>query len=47
MLSLFRQLRAAAAFDLIKTDLKEFTWSGIKPDDSLAMVLTITGGASF
>jgi len=44
---LFRQLRAAAAFDGIKTDLKEFTWSGETPDDTLALLLTLTAGASF
>jgi len=43
----FRQLRAAAAFDGIKTDLKEFTWSGQTPDDTLALFFTLTAGASF
>jgi len=44
---IFRQLRAAAAFDGIKTDLKEFTWSGETPDDTLALLFTLTAGASF
>lgn len=43
----FRQLRAAAAFDGMKTDLKEFTWSGETPDDTIALLFTLTAGASF
>ena len=46
-LGIFRQLRAAVAFDAIKTDLKEFTWSGDSPDDTLAFLLTLTGGGTF
>ncbi len=47
ILGAFRQLRAAAAFDGIKTDLKEFTWSGETPDDTISLLLTLTAGASF
>jgi hypothetical protein len=47
ILGLFRQLRAAVALDAIKTDLKEVTWSGRTPDDTLALLLTLTGGGSF
>ncbi len=44
---LLRQVRAAVAFDMIKTDLKEFTWGGTKPDDTLAFLVTLTAGGSF
>ena len=47
IVGVFRQLRAAAALDATKTDLKEFTWSGRTPDDTLAFLLTLTGGGSF
>src|SRR5690606_1668970 len=44
---MFRQLSAALACDVISTDLKEFTWSGVRPDDTLAILVTLTGGGSF
>ena len=47
IIGLFRRLRAAIAFDAMKTDLKEFTWGGKAPDDTLAFLLTLTGGATF
>jgi hypothetical protein len=46
-LALFKQVRAATAFDVIKTELKEFTWGGELPDDTLAFLLTLSVGAGF
>jgi hypothetical protein len=37
----------SVSFDLIKTSLREFTWGGVKPDDTLAMLLSIGVRANF
>lgn len=42
LLGIFLQGAAGASFDVIKTDLREFTWGGVTPDDTLAGVLTLT-----
>lgn len=42
LLGIFREGAAGASFDVIKTDLREFTWAGATPDDTLAGVLTVT-----
>lgn len=47
LLGVFKGLNAAIAVDAIKTDLKEFTWGGETPDDTLALLFTLTAGGSF
>ena len=47
LLGMFKGVRAAVAFDAMKTDLKEFTWGGELPDDTLALLLSLTAGGSF
>lgn len=42
LLGIFLYGSAGASFDVIKTDLREFTWAGVTPDDTLAGVLTLT-----
>lgn len=37
----------SVSFDLMKTQLHEFTWGGVKPDDTLAMLLSIGVRANF
>ncbi len=37
----------SVSFDLMKTQLREFTWGGVKPDDTLAMLLSIGVRANF
>jgi len=37
----------SVSFDLMKTSLREFTWGGVKPDDTLAMLLSIGVRANF
>jgi hypothetical protein len=37
----------SVSFDVMKTQLREFTWGGVKPDDTLAMLLSIGVRASF
>ncbi len=42
LLGIFLQGTAGASLDLIKTDLREFTWAGRSPDDTLAGVMSLT-----
>lgn len=42
LFGIFLQGSAGASLDVIKTDLREFTWGGVSPDDTLAGVLTLT-----
>jgi len=42
LLGIFLQGAAGASLDLIKTDLREFTWAGRSPDDTLAGVMSLT-----
>lgn len=37
----------SVSFDLMRTHLREFTWGGVKPDDTLAMLLSIGVRANF
>lgn len=37
----------SVSFDLMKTQLREFTWGGVKPDDTLAMLLSLGVRANF
>ena len=32
---------ASGSFDLMKTQLDEFTWGGKKPDDTLALIISL------
>lgn len=42
LLGIFLQGAAGASIDVIKTELREFTWGGLAPDDTLAGVFTLT-----
>lgn len=44
---LFKALRGGVALDAIKTDLDDFTWGTKVPDDTLAVLFTLTLGGSF
>jgi hypothetical protein len=35
------RLQATGSFDLLKTNLKDFTWGGVNPDDTLAMIVSL------
>ncbi|HVJ21955.1 MAG TPA: DUF3570 domain-containing protein [Polyangiaceae bacterium] len=41
------ELQSAVSLDLVKTDLKEFTWGGLEPDDTIAVILTLSVGGTF
>jgi hypothetical protein len=44
---LFKALGGGVSLDAIKTDLSDFTWGTQKPDDTLALLFTLTVGGSF
>ncbi len=44
---MFLKSSAGFSFDVIKTDLKNFTWGGVTPNDTLALVGTLTLSGSF
>jgi hypothetical protein len=41
VLAVLLRLQATAGLDILKTQLKDFTWSGKKPDDTLAGMLSL------
>ena len=41
------ELQSAVSLDLVKTDLREFTWGGLEPDDTTAVILTLSVGGTF
>jgi hypothetical protein len=41
------QLQSGVSLDLMKTDLLEFTWGGLSPDDTIAVILTLSVGGTF
>jgi uncharacterized protein DUF3570 len=43
----FRELRASASFDLLKTFLDDFTWAGRRPDDTLVMLPSLGASGTF
>jgi hypothetical protein len=44
---ILRSFETSFSFDLIKTSLKEFTWGGLKPDDTLGMIGSLGVRAAF
>ena len=44
---LFKAVRGGVALDAIKTNLDDFTWGSEVPDDTLAVLFTLTLGGSF
>ncbi len=44
---ILRSFETSVSFDLMKTTLKEFTWGGSKPDDTLAMIGSLGVKAAF
>jgi hypothetical protein len=34
------RLQASAGFDLLKTNLKDFTWGSTKPDDTTSIIFS-------
>jgi len=42
-----RTFETSFSFDLMKTTLKEFTWGGSKPDDTLALIASLGVRAAF
>jgi len=44
---IFRELSAAASLDLLKTFLHDFTWAGVKPDDTVVMLPSLAATGSF
>ena len=36
------RFQASGSFDLLKTNLKDFTWSGTSPDDTVAMIMSFS-----
>ncbi len=47
VLGMLLKLNGSASLDLIKTDLKEFTWGGVRPDDTIAVILSVGAGGEF
>jgi hypothetical protein len=41
VLGVLLRLQASAGFDLLKTNLKNFTWGTAKPDDTTSMILSL------
>jgi hypothetical protein len=41
------ELQSAVSLDFVKTDLLEFTWGGVEPDDTIALILTVSAGGKF
>jgi hypothetical protein len=41
VLGILRKAQASAGFDLLKTNLKNFTWGSNKPDDTTSMLLSV------
>jgi hypothetical protein len=41
VLAVLLRFQGTAGFDLLKTRLKDFTWSGVAPDDTLAGILSL------
>jgi hypothetical protein len=42
LLGIFLNGSMGVAFDVMKTDLREFTWAGKTPDDTLSGIFTLT-----
>ena len=47
LLGMLLELQSAVSLDFVKTDLLEFTWGGLEPDDTIALILTLSLGAKF
>jgi Protein of unknown function (DUF3570) len=45
--TILRSFETSFSFDLMKTSLKEFTWGGSKPDDTLALIGSLGVRAAF
>ncbi len=47
VLGFLARFSAGAGAELIKTDLREFTWGGVDPTDTLALLATLTAQGTF
>lgn len=43
----FREFSAAASFDLLRTFLRDFTWAGTEPDDTVVLLPSLSMTGSF
>lgn len=43
----FREFSASASFDLLRTFLRDFTWAGVEPDDTLVMLPSLAATGRF
>lgn len=43
----FLRLETSASFDFVKTNLREFTWAGTSPDDTVALIGALGVGGAF
>ena len=43
----FREFSATASFDLLRTFLRDFTWAGVEPDDTIVMLPSLAATGSF
>jgi hypothetical protein len=43
----FLRFEVSAGADVLKTELEDFTWGGVEPDDTLAIVPTVALGGAF
>jgi hypothetical protein len=43
----FKEIRGGVSLDAVKTELDDFTWGSEEPDDTLALLFTLTAGGSF
>jgi hypothetical protein len=44
---LFREFSAAASLDLMKSFLRDFTWAGVAPDDTVVMMPSLSATGTF
>jgi len=47
LLGAFLRLQASGGFDLLKTNLRDFTWGGVNPDDTTSMIVSAALHAEF
>jgi hypothetical protein len=41
------KLSSSVSLDFVKTDLRDFTWGGVDPDDTIAVILSLGLGGQF
>jgi hypothetical protein len=43
----FREVKASLGFDVLKTFLDDFTWAGVRPDDTFVMMPSLAASGTF